>query len=84
MPDAPVRCRCCRPCLRAGANQGLGYQTSLELARRGATLYMVSSQVTHCCGSSRRDLLTCGSLPAWYLRPACVLPALHACPCCAI
>lgn len=26
---------------RAGANQGLGYQTSLELARRGATLYMV-------------------------------------------
>ena len=24
-----------------GANQGLGYQTSLELAKRGATLYMV-------------------------------------------
>lgn len=24
-----------------GANQGLGFQTSLELARRGATLYMV-------------------------------------------
>jgi dehydrogenase/reductase SDR family protein 12 len=24
-----------------GANQGLGYQTSLELARRGATLFMV-------------------------------------------
>lgn len=54
----PMRCRCCRPCMRAGANQGLGYQTSLELARRGVTLYMVSSQVTHRCGSSRRDLLT--------------------------
>lgn len=24
-----------------GANQGLGFQTSVELARRGATLYMV-------------------------------------------
>lgn len=42
MLHAPVRHRCYHPCLCAGANQGLGYQTSLELARRGATLYMVS------------------------------------------
>lgn len=30
-----------RRCMVTGANQGLGYQTSLELAKRGATLYMV-------------------------------------------
>lgn len=30
-----------RKCMVTGANQGLGFQTSLELARRGATLYMV-------------------------------------------
>ncbi|KAL4855323.1 Dehydrogenase/reductase SDR family member 12 [Chlorella vulgaris] len=30
-----------RRCMVTGANQGLGYQTSLELARRGATLFMV-------------------------------------------
>ena len=44
--DAAIRPA--RPALRAdqhcmvtGANQGLGYETSLELARRGAVLYMV-------------------------------------------
>eukprot|EP00887_Chlorella_sp_A99_P001207 scaffold14.g1207.t1 len=30
-----------RHCMVTGANQGLGFQTSVELARRGATLYMV-------------------------------------------
>ncbi|KAI7842490.1 hypothetical protein COHA_003844 [Chlorella ohadii] len=30
-----------RRAMVTGANQGLGYQTSLELAKRGATLYMV-------------------------------------------
>ena len=30
-----------RRCMVTGANQGLGFQTSLELAKRGATLFMV-------------------------------------------
>ena len=28
-------------CLVTGANQGLGFETSRQLAKRGATLYMV-------------------------------------------
>jgi len=43
MPSSSFGCAAYRRLIhvQAGANQGLGYQTSLELAKRGATLYMV-------------------------------------------
>lgn len=49
-----------------GANQGLGFQTSLELARRGATLYMVCRWV-HLHAPVR--------LPRMFARPDLTSPA---------
>lgn len=51
----------------AGANQGLGFQTSLELARRGATLYMVGAGVA---AAGACSLPPARGTPAGRPRPA--------------